>query len=359
MTQQQTQAPQFRKGGQAAQEAAAAQQGSRFHRTPYLSIEEGDQEVLRYLTDSDDWLYVLQHASVPTKNKPEGYTGNWPSSMPAVCRYDEAFKGIYSDCYIDDAGLQNQWGRPCKPTVRVWALACLREEVVGTKEMFQAGDIQEGQIGKRLGFRDQMRDVEERDAKGEPTGKKTQERAIVLVNFAPNNYFNALNSIYSIYGTVCDRDYVVKRTGEGKDANYDHIGYDMTDNLHPAFERDGKQFEETESWGRYAKAIAEQGIDLGAIMAERASDDFYARFFDPTKTPEPRGGGDSSSSSTSSSAQAKEPSVPSPADNDVDPEKLAEMRRRVRGRSPGSAEPETAPEPASVGASGGGIGDID
>jgi hypothetical protein len=354
MTQQQQQGPAFRKGGQAAQEAAAAQSGSRFHRTPYLSIEENEQEVLRYITDSDDWVYVLQHANVPTKNKPEGYTGNWPQSMPAVCRYDEAFKGIYSDCYIDDAGLQNNWGRPCKPTIRVWALACLREEVIGDKKMFKAGEIEESQIGKRLGYRDQMRDVDERNDKGEPTGKTTQERAIVLVNFAPNNYFNALNSIYSIYGTVCDRDYVVKRTGEGKDANYDHIGYDMTQNLHPAFERDGKHFEETDSWARYGQALKEQNIDLGSIIAERASDDFYARFFDPTKTPEPRGGDKASGSSAP--AQAKEPVVPSPADNDVDPEKLAAMRARVRGRSPeaASSEEETVSAP-----SGGGIADID
>jgi hypothetical protein len=322
----------FRKGGDQATKAAENQGGGRFARVEYLSIDEGEQEVLRYLTDKDDWIFVDQHASVPTKNKPKDYEGNWPKSMPAVCRYDEAFEGQFKDCYICDQGLTNQWGRPCKPTIRNWALACIREEVVGTKEMAAAGEIEESQIGKRLGFRDAIREIDERDEKGEPTGKVLQERRIVVVNMAPSNYFNGLSAIASAFGgTICNQDFVVKRTGEGKDAVYTHIGLGITENLAPG----------TERWKKYEESMKAQNIDLVKILSDRASDEFYARFFDETKTVPSKGEG-------SSKGESSAPEVPKNDDTDVDQDRLAAMRERVRSQG----------QPAPVGASSS-VSDID
>lgn len=314
-------APQFRKGGDEAQ-AAAAVSGTRFARVQYLSIEDDGQVALRYLTDKPDWIFVNQHAGAPTKNKPSDYDGNWPASMPAVCRYEDAFKGIHSDCYICDAGLTNSYGKPCKPTVRIWALACLREEVIGTPELVAAGNCTEEQIGKRIGFRDATRKVAEVDEKGDPTGKEIEQRAIVVVNMAPSNYFNALTAIASIYGTVLDRDFIVKKTGRGKDVEYANIALDPTPNLKPG----------TESWKRYDEAIKEQNIDLGALIIDKASDDYYARFFDPNKTPSKREGEGKGGGSNSDA----KPEVPAAADTDVDADRLAAMRDRVRGSLAGA-----------------------
>lgn len=321
----------FRKGGEAAQEAAASSGGG-FAKVEYLSIEDDGQAAVRYLTDSPDWIFVNQHAGAPTKNKPADWPAerNWPASMPATCRYDPAFEGQYSDCYIDDAGLTNKWDRLCKPQVRVWALACLREEVVGTPELVAEGKCTEDQIGKRIGFRDQIRKVSRpiRDAEGKPTDQteEIEERAIVVVNFAPNNYFNALQASFSIYGSVCDRDFIVKKVGKGKDVEYSNIALDSTPNLKPG----------TESWKRYETAIQEQGIDIEKIIAEKASDEYFALFFDPNKTPPSRGKADEK-------GEAARPEAPAAPADDVDQDRLAAMRDRVRGH----AQPATAGAGAS------------
>lgn len=321
----------FRRGGAEAIEASKSAGGA-FAKVHYLTIEDEGQVTLRYITDAHDWLYVLQHASVPTKNPPKDYQGNWPKSMPAVCRYDEAFAGRYSDCYIDDAELKNQWGNLCKATTRIWALAVLREEVIGTKEMAEAGEIESDQIGKRLGYRDQTREIAERDADGKETGKTRLEPAIVVCNFASNNYFGGLYSLYTIYNTVTDRDYVVKKTGQKKDVNYNHIPLAETPNLHGAYvikNKKGEVVEEvpaTDRWNeKYPPAIKEQNLNLDEIVADKASDEYYARFFDPNKTPAPRDG--------ESSSKGSAPEVPEGPGDGVDAEKLAAMRERVRGHS--------------------------
>lgn len=313
--------PAFRRGGDEAQEEAKRQQGARFSRTNFLSIEDGEQAVLRYLTEKPDWIYVDQHASVPTKPKPADYDGKWPESMPAVCRHDKAFASMYEDCYICDQmkDVTNQWGRPVSGKgIRIWALAVLREEVIGSPETTDDPEM----YGKRLGFRDKTREVAEVDDEGKPTDKTKEERALVVVNMAPSNYFNGLSATGSVYGTVRDRDYFVKRSGKGNDTAYTHIPLDKTESLQPG----------TEKWQRYEEAIAEQKLDLVQIVADRASDEYYARFFDRTKTA-PASGSKSANAAAQPAAPAQAPA------SDVDEDRLAAMRERVRGvRASTSAE---------------------
>lgn len=304
-------APAFRKGGEAAQEASK-NSGGGFRKTNFFGIEENEQAVLRYLTDKDDWIFVDQHAGAVTKPAPKDFEGNWPKSMPAVCRHDEAFAGMFDGCYICDNKVQNTYGKVSKPTVRIWALACLREEVIGTKELVEQGVCTEDQIGKRIGFTDATRKVPKFDDEGKAIeGEEVEERAIVVVNMAPNNYFNALTATGQVYGgTVCDRDYVVKRSGKGTDTEYSNVPLDATPNLKPG----------TESWKRYEKAIEEQGLDLGTLVMDRASDEYYGRFWDPAYK-DPKG---------EPQASGKEADVPAKADDGVDEDRLAAMRERVR-----------------------------
>jgi hypothetical protein len=326
-------APKFGRGGaaaEAADEAVRKASGKKFHKVPFLSIDDGEYQIVRYLTDSPDWLWVKQHTGAPTKNAPKDYTGNWPESMPATCRYDQAFEGIFSDCYICDAKLQNKWKRPCNPQVRIWAIAVLREEVTGTQEMADAGQIQPNQVGFMVGCRDVYREAPVLDADGKDTGEVKQELALVLVNQPVGNYFEGLQSSFAAYGTVCDRDYRVNRKGSGKDTEYHNISLDKTPNLMPG----------TDKWQRYLDAIEEQKIDLEKIVTDKASDDFYARFFDPNKeAPAFNKDGDDKGSAPA----AQQSAAPS---NDVDPDRLAAMRERVKGGAQQAASPAaSAPSP--------------
>jgi hypothetical protein len=315
--------PTFGRGGGAAEEADEAlhaSRGKKFHKVPYLSLTDGDSQWVRYITDSPEWLWVKQHTGAPTKNRPADYTGNWPDSMPATCRYDDGFGGFYQDCYICDAKLVNQWKKPCTPQIRLWAIAVLREEVIGTQEMADAGQIDPKKVGFMVGCRDVYREVPVLDAEGKDTGETKKELALVLVNQAVNNYFKGLQSAYGTYGTVCDRDFKVERKGTGKDTEFYNISGDPTPNLAPG----------TEKWKRYTDAVVEQKIDLEAINADRASDDYFARFFDPDKTPAPRG----SSSDSKAAPAAQQESAPS---NDLNSEQLQAMKDRLSGKTPAPA----------------------
>jgi hypothetical protein len=307
--------PTLRRGGAGAQEAADAAVGSKFPKVPYFSLEENKSTVLRFLTDSPDWIYVKQHTAVPTKNKPAEFTGNWPTSMPAVCRHDEAFQGIYADCYICDLPVMNPHdaNKPLKPAVRVWALAVEREPVV--------------ENGVTLGYRNVMVDVDVKDEKGESTGKTEKQIKIVLVNMGMKNFFSGLQGIYGLLqpNSVCTRDMVIKRTGSGINTDYQIIPLDPIPDHVPG----------SDSWKKYEDAIVAQGIDLEKIVAERASDEYYARFFDPTKTAPAQNSGGSAGTGTEAKAE------PATSNDVVDQDRLAAMAARVTGTGSNAAAAAT------------------
>lgn len=315
--------PAFTKGGEAAEEAAKAASGGGFRKTHYLNIDDGEQVFLRYITDSPDWISVKQHNGALTKNKPAGIEGNWPKQMNAVCRYDPAFAGMYSDCYICDAKVENGWGKVSKPQVRVWALAVLREEVIGTQEMADAGEIEPDKVGRRIGLRDATREVEIKD--GDDNVKTVIEPALIVVNQPVGNYFGALQSAYNVYGSISDRDFSVQRKGEGKDSEYYHHPLDVTPNLKPG----------TERWARYPAAVEEQGLALEELVAYRASDEYYGDLFDPSKetsrVKEASATGDKGAPATQQEAKPSN-------DSAVDEEKRRAIRDRVRVGSPSLAE---------------------
>ncbi len=367
-----TQQSRFTRGGDNAVEAddalkaARGGSGGSFRKTNYLpKIGKDNHIFMRYLTDSPDWVYVDSHSFVPTKGAPSWWPKDkrFPETMPSVCRYDKAFRevkkegtdevllpAIYTDCYIDDAELKNQWDRLCKPSVKVLALAILREEVIGTKEMAAGGMITEAQIGKRVGFKDATREVEQpkRDDKGEVIkdgeGKAELETitepAIIVVNQAVSNYFAGLQSMYGMYGTICDRDFAVKQKDEKKDVEFIHMPLDPMPSLKPG----------EPAWTRYEEAIKAQGesVDIEAILMDRSSDDYYALFFDPSKEAKQRGGdaqNESSAGNSTSPSSAPESQQEAAPSNDVEgPDMLAQMRDRVRGVAATTPAPQEAPK---------------
>lgn len=326
-------APAFRRGAEALQEAS---KGTSFARTQYFGIEDGKKAIIRLLTEytSPDpnvsvWIAVDQHAMIPTKPKPEGWGDkNWPEKMGAVCRRDPAFAGMYGDCYICDflVGELMVMGKKLKkPSGRGWALACLREEV-----------IEGGQV---VGIQDVKRDVTLPAKDGQPE-KTIKEKAIVVVNMGYKNFFGTLKGFGAHYGTVLDRDYAVAREGASTDTDYHIVPLD------PILKKDGSKFDlkNPEDAARY-----ETDLDLGEIVGERASDTFYARFFDPRVTV----GEDDKVVPTGATPEPK----PS---NDVDQEKVQALASRIKGYGPGQDEgaPAPAPAPAAAPASGAAMQDF-
>lgn len=354
-----------RGGAQAIEEEEAIRAmrgGGSFRKTHYLpKIGKGNHIYLRYLTDSPDWFYVQQHAGVKTKAAPSDWPQDrkFPESMPAICRYDKAFQAdpehgleaVYADCAICDLEIESNYGRKATASTRVYALAILREEVLGTEEMVAAGQITPEMVGKRVGFKDATREVEVpkkddkgetiKDAEGKAVLEKVVEPAIIVVNQAVGNYFAGLQSMYGMYGTVLDRDYAVQQHNEMKDVDYNHIPMDPIASLKPG----------TEGWGRYEKAIEEQGesVDIEALLMDRSSDEYYALFFDPrVSAPKRENEGGNNTPQGGGQAQAPTAQQQTAPNGDVDQDKLAAMRARVRGDA--APAPAQEPEKTSAGA---------
>lgn len=323
-----TTAPNLRRGGEAAEEAAAQSGGGKFIKINYFSLDENKSGVYRFLTDSPDWYYVKQHPSVPTKNKPADFKGNWPQSMPGVCRHDEAFTGLYTDCYVCDTPVMSPHDptKTLKPAIRVWALAVEREAVV------ENGVVQ--------GYKNVMEEVPVRDEKGEVIeGKTTKQVKIVVVNMGMKNFFSGLQGIYGLFNTVRDRDMMIRRTGSGIATDYQIIPLDKIPGHEPG----------SDSWKKYDDAIAAQGIDLAKLIADRASDEYYARFFDPSKTATPTQSAPAASGNSSNIAAAAQAATPAPANDVVDQDRLAAMAARVTGTGANAdAEAPAAPPAAAA-----------
>lgn len=317
----------FRKGAEAAKDAS---KGGSFARTQFFGLKDQESTILRFLTDADVWITVDQHQMIPTKAKPSDYPAdaNWPERMGSVCRRDPAFS--YGECYICDflvGQVKSGKGVLKKPGGRTWALACLREEV---KE-----------DGKVVGLRDKTREVTIAEKDGQPERTIT-EKAIVVVNLGYKNFFSILEGFAGRYGTILDRDYWIKRSGDDKDTTYQVVPMDPIDT-----ERGRFDLREPEFMQRY-----KSDLDLETTISERADDDFYARFFDPRF---------SSSKDGKIEATGAVPDAPAAPSGEVDAERLAALSQRVKGYgggdAPASETPaESAKEPATA-ASGGGMKD--
>ncbi|MET7363308.1 hypothetical protein ABZS76_33390 [Streptomyces sp. NPDC005562] len=263
----------FRRGGNAAEEAekVASASGGRRDRSPdYFSLKnDKDSTVVRLLTDHDDWIYVEQHSFVPTKAAPQG-AENWPKSMTAVCRKDPVFSGHYTDCYICDSKIKNNFGKLASSRIRIWGLAIERELVRGDGTEGLGGPSMQDIV---VGVRDKIDEIDEFDAEGKATGNKLRYPRIIVINQPMKGFFSNLKALFGLYRTVCDRDFEITRDGTGTDTNYKIVPIDPIPDLKPG----------TSAWEKYQQAIDEREINLDAIVADKASDQYYARFFNPAK----------------------------------------------------------------------------
>jgi hypothetical protein len=262
----------------------------------WFKLEEGTRGIYRFLQEGDEVLSVRTHQSIPTKKKPEGAT-KWPSSLPAVCRYDPAFDGIHSDCYVCDEQVISPWtDKPITSSPRYWILAMELEEV-------RVAGVFEG-------YKPIM-------VEREIDGKKVKMPKIVVINLGAKNFFSALLTTFKLDGSITDQAFTITRTGSSTATNYTPSGTGRERNAKgiPYSKRGTPDWWE-ENFGKY---LDELGVNLEDIVSDQASDERYARFFDPRVT-------------VTESKDSGEAFVP-PADEGVDPQDLRAMAERVRGYS--------------------------
>lgn len=304
--------PSFRRGGDAAEEAAKS--GGTFNRDVFFSLEDGEAVYVRFVTDEPDWISVDQYSFLPTKPQPAGWKGNWPKNMSAVSRSDDAFAGMFSDDYVKEF-MRDRDGKPYKPGSRTWAYVCLREAVV--------------ENGKIVGFRDKTR-----EHSYEKDGKTVTEviKDIRIANLGWKNFFAPIKGYAKHYGTLLDRDIYIKRKGSGQnDTTYETVPMDPTP-----------------SWDLRSPEIAAQYVPerpLEDVVVERASDDFYHRFFDHRFTVEIDEQGGQQVAPAAGGAPVSQQAKPS---NDADEAKLASLTERVMGYTTTPAAPAPAPAPAAA-----------
>lgn len=261
----------FNRGGAAAEEADKATSGVRTstHADFFSLKDDGEATVIRLLTDHDDWIYVGQHSFVPTKPGPKD-AERWPETMMAVCRHDQSFGGYYKDCYICDAKLKNRFGKVASSRVRLWALAVEREVVKGDGSEALGGPERLNTI---VGIRDKIDEIHEVDDKGEETGNILRYPRILVINQPMKGFFASLKSLYGLHNTLCDRDYTVTREGTGTDTSYRFTAIDPVPDVKPG----------TPAWEKWQQVLTEREISLEQMVAHRASDEYFAKWFDPSK----------------------------------------------------------------------------
>jgi hypothetical protein len=339
----------FRTGGKQAEERQEAEQAARKAargKTDWITSllkEPGTSCIIRFVVDEPNWIEVMQHTFVPTKAAPadKPAESNWPERTGAVCRKTERANGqpFHEDCYICDRMRQKN-NKPYSRGLRMWAIGVVRKEVLGTEDMVKNGQIEPYQVGQRVGLVDDVVEVEEvKD--GKVTGNKIKKKHYVIINMALKNFFSEFVQYAKYYGTALDRDYIIERKGEGTDSVYRSTPLDVIQV--PLKDEQGnvigmEPFDLRNP--KYAERYNDHGIKLGELVKHRMSDDYYARYFDPTKTvpwSTTKSDDDADDAAASGSSSATSASSEPKADTTTDvatQERLAAMRARITDNNP-------------------------
>jgi hypothetical protein len=340
----------FATGGLIAAERAkaeAAARKSRYDRTFLTSLlsDDGDKTYLRFLTDEPQWIETKQHGMLKTKSAPKDKPADkgWPETLGSVCRY--TLMGAdrhpaFSDCYACDH-MTDEKGRKMFAGTRLWALAAVREPVIGTPEMVEAGQIRPEQVGNEVTYRDKTDEVDEIDKEGKATGQKIQRKQIVIVNMAMANFFSPLLTQKQFYSTVLDRDFMVVRKGAKgvQRVQYEFAAANPVYVQHPEsgeaviFDLRDPKFAAT--YEGHGMSMA----DLRKYIGERMSDEFYRRYFDTRYEVSWNDGRDddaegASAKAAPSQAQQAGQSLTQEPTSGVTQEQLAAMRAKLLESNP-------------------------
>jgi hypothetical protein len=281
----------FKRGAKAAQEAAENNGPQGFEKIQYIKLSPGESVRMRLLHDGDEWYYASNHSFVPLRDPSPDWSAErkkfyTEKNMSATCRRDENIGE--SECYICDVmhtvkpnpKTKNAKNAKNKgkywPQVRYFIPVVLREPIVGTQKMIDAGEIPAeirrggkmiSTIDQVVGWTDKTESVDEIGADGEPTGSKVVGPAVRLVEASYGNSIANLQNLWEMSdeGTLLDRDVVMTRDGEEMDTKYLWVDKERT----PAHDLTDPELRE-----RYTIP------DIEKLITERASEEYYAKFFD-------------------------------------------------------------------------------
>lgn len=235
--------------------------GGGFRKEPHWDVKEGEEGILRFLSESADWYRARTHRFFPTKAEPADYEGKWPSAMPATCRLDPAFAQLFPNgCPICQSGYKNKFGKENKGDDLRYTLAVEREQYVNSE------------TGKKA-YRDKMVDIPVLDDEGKPTEEKVSVPSVVIVSNTMYMLMNSLKALGEAYDSLRDRDYRIKRVkdpaGDGKRTMYQIFPLDKDPNILPG----------TDHWQFYELAVDAFGLKLPTIIYSKCTDEYYNKFF--------------------------------------------------------------------------------
>jgi hypothetical protein len=332
----------FRQGIDSAKEASSRGPSSRM--VDFFRLDDGQAIFARFLTDAHEIMDAMVHTMYPTKPKPEGYEGNWPKSISAVCRNTKMGDGqpMFPDgCYCCQHPRMDD-GKPRGAVARTYGLLIVREEVLSDgSEKFAVPGSNPPRIipkGQRAGFRDKKREYQAFDFNtGQSVGGVEMVPEVLLAEMGWKNFWSDIEGIAQLYGTVANQEMNIRRTGSGmNDTEYHIVGlgpssYDMREA--GALAKYGIEVLGYDDFGRPIKKYPAH-YSIPHLLYARASDDYYARWIDPTKTVE-RG------------TAGVEQVVTKAPQEEVSQASLEAMRARlVSSTAPPAAEvPAAAPQP--------------
>jgi hypothetical protein len=309
-------------------EEARASRAGRQYRMNQLAIKDGFDGLLRPITGRTAWQTVETHQFMPTKDKPDEWSGdNWPRMMWAVCRKSrifrlrdehgnltDAFEEGYGDCYLCDTytGVKDEKfpsidkGRPSNLT---YGVAVTR-------------DTHRNASGGATGLVDKM--VEYKDA----SGTTHQIPEFVMIAQRWGNFWAGVSSTLALEGaTAEERDF--RLTRKGKDYS---VALVQIDPVH----RPGAP-----TWDVYTNALKLVGFGDGdaakglqEYILAHATQDHYNTWFVPGAEPEGGyGRGKSDDTAEGEGAASNSSSEASPAAPAVDPAALEGFRSNLTGRA--------------------------
>jgi hypothetical protein len=284
----------FRQGIESAKESSSRGPSGRM--VDFFRLDDGKFIFCRFLTDFYEIMDAMVHSMYPTKPKPDGYEGNWPKSISAVCRNTKMGDGqpmFSGGCYACEHPKMDD-GKPRAAVARTYGLLVVREEVIsdGTEKFLRPGSNPPFIIpsGQRAGFRDVKRDYQPFDFNtNQAAGPVQLVPEVLLAEMGWKNFWTDIEGIAQLHSTVCNQEMNIRRSGSGmNDTTYHILGlgpssYDMRDPQ--VLQKYGIEVKGYDDMGRPIKAYPEH-YSLPHIIYARASDDYYARWIDPTKSVE-------------------------------------------------------------------------
>jgi hypothetical protein len=319
---------------------------------PYLRLKKAGESIhVRYLCDIvkrpslehvQAMTTVANHPGVATRPKPEGWKGNWPKSMPAVCRQGKAFASSYpAGCPVHDAIDTN--GERVRNQLRGFGL------VIKVEEVFENGEF--------VGWKDATRTVKRKDGDKEI---EVQVPDFMWVEGGSENFWAfakvAASNASRRDPTLMTRVVTITREGQDMDnTKYPQVVNEQEQIFHPAdaeLDEDKRRIVDFDLRDPDIMAALYPDVpNLRAHIEEMCSDEYLNKFFLGGQDGPAARSGDASGTSLdalskriTAAAEAEKTVAPTP---EVTPAPVAAPQAPVAAAEPVAAAP-AAPVPASV-----------